>query len=265
MPDVLLRTVRDAGRGLVFWTAGIVLLVVVTVSIYPSIEGNADLTDAVENYPKELTAFFGGELDFASGAGYLNGELYSLMVPLLLLVYGIGAGARAIAGEEEAGTLELLLAHPLRRRRVLLEKLGAAVVLLAGLGVVVFLAVTAVLGRVRPRRRDGGRRGGDPRRRPPRRGVRGAGAPRRRRHRLAGARDRGGGEPRDRVVPPVRPGEPRRRARAGPGRSTPWDWYAGGDQLRNGLDWRGTVLLLASVVVLAGAAIPLFERRDLST
>jgi len=38
-----------------------------------------------------------------------------------------------------------------------------------------------------------------------------------------------------------------------------------GDQLRNGLDWRGTVLLLASVVVLAGAAIPLFERRDLST
>ena len=142
MPDVLLRTVRDAGRGLVFWTAGIVLLVVVTVSIYPSIEGNADLTEAVENYPKELTAFFGGELDFASGAGYLNGELYSLMVPLLLLVYGIGAGARAIAGEEEAGTLELLLAHPLRRRRVLLEKLGAAVVLLAGLGAIVFLVVT---------------------------------------------------------------------------------------------------------------------------
>ena len=49
------------------------------------------------------------------------------------------------------------------------------------------------------------------------------------------------------------------------GSLTPWDWYAGGDQLRNGLDWRGTVLLLASVVVLGGAAIPLFERRDLST
>jgi ABC-2 type transport system permease protein len=46
---------------------------------------------------------------------------------------------------------------------------------------------------------------------------------------------------------------------------TPWDWYAGGDQLRNGLDWGGTLLLLASVVVLAGAAVPLFERRDLST
>ena len=46
---------------------------------------------------------------------------------------------------------------------------------------------------------------------------------------------------------------------------SPWDWYAGGDQLRNGLDAGGTLLLLASVLVLAGAAIPLFERRDLST
>src|SRR5262245_35860498 len=142
MPEVLLRSVRDAVRGLVFWTAGIVLLVLVTISIWPSIEGNADLTNAIENYPEELKAFLGGSLDFATGAGYLNGELYSLMVPLLLLVYGIGAGARGLAGEEEAGTLDLLLSHPLRRRRMLLEKLGAAVALLFVLGAVVFLAVT---------------------------------------------------------------------------------------------------------------------------
>ena len=41
------------------------------------------------------------------------------MLPLLLLVYAIGAGSRAIAGEEESGTLDLLLAHPLSRRRSL--------------------------------------------------------------------------------------------------------------------------------------------------
>jgi beta-exotoxin I transport system permease protein len=264
MPDVLARTVRDAGRGLVFWTAGIVLLVVVTVSIYPSIEGNTDLTNAVEDYPEELTAFFGGELDFASGAGYLNGELYSLMVPLLLLVYGIGAGARAIAGEEEAGTLDLLLSHPLRRRRVLLEKLGAAVALLAVLGVIVFLAVTlssavfgldvgtadvaaATLGAVL----------------------------------LAalfatlallvgsatGSRALAIGVAASLVIASyllyglanlVDALEP-------VGSLAPWDWYAGGDPLRNGPDWSGTTLLLASILVLAGAAIPLFDRRDLST
>ena len=41
--------------------------------------------------------------------------------------------------------------------------------------------------------------------------------------------------------------------------------YAGGDPLRNGFDWAGTLLLAAATAVLAGAAIPLFDRRDLTT
>jgi ABC-2 type transport system permease protein len=48
------------------------------------------------------------------------------MLPLLVLVHAIGAGARAIAGEEDAGRLELLLAYPVRRRDAVLAK-GAAV------------------------------------------------------------------------------------------------------------------------------------------
>ena len=47
------------------------------------------------------------------------------MVPLLLMIAAIGAGAGAIAGEEERGTLELLLANPLSRRRLVLEKTAA--------------------------------------------------------------------------------------------------------------------------------------------
>jgi ABC-2 type transport system permease protein len=48
------------------------------------------------------------------------------MLPLLVLVHAIGAGARAIAGEEDAGRLELVLAYPVRRRDAVLAK-GAAV------------------------------------------------------------------------------------------------------------------------------------------
>ena len=40
------------------------------------------------------------------------------MVPLLLLIAAIGAGAGAIAGEEERGTLDLLLSLPVSRRRL---------------------------------------------------------------------------------------------------------------------------------------------------
>jgi ABC-2 type transport system permease protein len=264
MPEVLLRTVRDGVRGLLFWAAGIVVLVLVTVSIWPSIEGNAELTDAIENYPEELKAFLGGSLDFATAAGYLNAELYSLMVPLLLLVHGIGSGARGLAGEEEAGTLDLLLSHPVRRRRVLLEKLGAAVTLLFVLGAVVFAAVAlastafgldvgtldiaaATLGAVLLASQFAAL-------------AMLAGA-------ATGSRALAIGVPATVAIAayllfglgnlvdalePVRP-------------LSPWEWYAGGDQLRNGLDGGGTLLLLGSILVLAGVAIPLFERRDLST
>src|SRR5258708_23895304 len=39
----------------------------------------------------------------------------------LLAVFAVAAGTKAIAGDEEAGTLDLAMAHPVRRVRVLLR------------------------------------------------------------------------------------------------------------------------------------------------
>ncbi|MGE5690373.1 MAG: ABC transporter permease subunit [Pseudomonadota bacterium] len=141
--SVLGKTVRDGRRGLVAWSLGIAALVLLTCSVYPSVGGNEDYEKLIENYPEELKAFIGGSLDLTSGPGYLQAELFSLMVPLLLLVYAIGAGGRALAGEEEAGTLDLLLAHPVSRGRVVLEKAGALVVTVTVLSVALFAVVLA--------------------------------------------------------------------------------------------------------------------------
>jgi len=137
------KTVRDGLRGYAWWSAGIGLLVLLTMSIYPSIRDNPDLNNAVQDYPEAIKAFFGGSLDFRSGAGYLSTELFSFMVPLLFLVYAITAGARAIAGEEESKTLELLVAQPVSRTRLVLEKFAAQAVQIAILAVATF-AVTAL-------------------------------------------------------------------------------------------------------------------------
>ena len=111
-------------------------MVALMVSVYPTVHANPALNRLVQQYPDALKAFigFGGEVDYLSPAGYLGSELFSFMVPLLLLVAAIGAGARAIAGEEEAGTLELLLSCPVSRRRVVLEKLAALAIEGAGRG-----------------------------------------------------------------------------------------------------------------------------------
>jgi ABC-2 type transport system permease protein len=125
--SVLLKTLRDSRRALIWWSLGLVGLVSMMVAVYPAVRGNDSLDRLVQDYPGALKAFiaFGGTVDYTSAAGYLGSELFSFMVPLLLLLAAIGAGARAIAGEEEQGTLDLLLANPISRRRLVLEKLAA--------------------------------------------------------------------------------------------------------------------------------------------
>jgi len=142
---VLRKTLLDDRRALVWWGAGLALLVAMMVSLYPSIHDNPGLTKLVQDLPKAAKGLlsFGGEFDYSTPAGYLGRELFSFTVPLLFLIVGITSGARAIAGEEEVGTLDLLLSLPLSRRRLALDKLGALALELFGLAFVLWLALVA--------------------------------------------------------------------------------------------------------------------------
>ena len=141
--NVFLKTLRDSLRSLIWWSLGLIGLVAMMTAVYPSVSGNESMKKLVSEYPDALKAFiaFGGTVDYSSGAGYLGSELFSFMVPLLLLVAAIGAGARAIAGEEERGTLDLLLANPISRPRLVLEKLAALVAELALFAVILWGAL----------------------------------------------------------------------------------------------------------------------------
>jgi ABC-2 type transport system permease protein len=86
----------------------------------------------------------GGELDIASPAGYLNSQVFALLAPLILLIFAIGAGAGAVAGEEEKGTLDFVLAHPVRRSRLVLQRSLALVALVGTLTIVLFVTVASV-------------------------------------------------------------------------------------------------------------------------
>lgn len=64
---------------------------------------------------------------------------------MLLIMFAATSGARAIAGDEEAGTLDLLLAHPVSRTRLVLERFGALVASIALLGSLVWAATLAAI------------------------------------------------------------------------------------------------------------------------
>jgi ABC-2 type transport system permease protein len=141
--NVFLKSLRDLRRSFAWWTVGLAGYVALIASVYPTVRDNPDLEKLVESYPEALKAFvaFGGQFDFTSAAGYLGSELFSFMMPALFLVAAVGHGAGTLAGEEERGTIDLLLSSPLSRTRVALEKLAAMCVELAALGVVLWLAL----------------------------------------------------------------------------------------------------------------------------
>src|SRR5579884_916349 len=140
--DVFSKSVYDRRHGIVWWSLAIALLAVSVLSAWPSVHD--EYRRLVANYPAALLAFFGIERNgLDTAAGYLQAELFSLMVPLSLIAYMIAAGSAATAGEEEAGTLDLLLAQPVSRRRVLVEKYAAACAALLAI-TVVFVAVLVV-------------------------------------------------------------------------------------------------------------------------
>jgi beta-exotoxin I transport system permease protein len=126
--ELLSRGLRDNRRGLIAWCIGVAAYVVLLSAIFPSIKGAPELDKLIESYPDALKSLLGlsENADISSGAGYIDAELFSFMLPLFALVLAIGAGARTLAGEEESGRLELVFAYPVRRRNVVLAK-GAAV------------------------------------------------------------------------------------------------------------------------------------------
>ena len=126
--ELFRRGLLDRSRALIAWCVGVALYILFLAAAFPSLRDAADLNQLVEKYPEGLKELFGlsAGIDLTSGAGFFDAELFSFMLPLFALVLAIGSGTRLLAGEEEAGRLELLFAYPIRRRDGVLAK-GATV------------------------------------------------------------------------------------------------------------------------------------------
>lgn len=127
--ELVLRGVRTVRRSALWWTVGIATFVVVNLAFWPSLE-NSGALDAYEGMEAFLEAF--GAQNIATPSGYVDGQVYALLLPLLFSALAITLMSGLTAGDENAGRLELLHALPVGRRTVWFSRwLAATVVLLA--------------------------------------------------------------------------------------------------------------------------------------
>lgn len=98
----------------------------------------------VEDFP-EAEVFFAaiGGGDFSTPEGFFRLEIFGLMAPAALMVVGIAVGGRALSGEESRRTMGLLLANPIPRHKIIIEKSLAMVICSVITGGATFAGVVA--------------------------------------------------------------------------------------------------------------------------
>lgn len=140
---VALRAARRAG---LIWALSIAALIVVTVAFYPSFRDSAAMDDLLGEIPAPLVDAF-GLADFGTPAGFLRGNLYAVLVPLLLAVAAVLLTNGQTAVDEDSGRMEPYLAQPVARASVFLGRVAGVVLWLLVIGAVM-LAVQLIADQV---------------------------------------------------------------------------------------------------------------------
>lgn len=134
---------RARRRSTIFWGLGVAAIIVVTAAFYPSLK--SFFADFQSQSGAGVNSLLGltGDIDPSSPLGYLWSNLYSNIVPWMLMALGIALGAAAIAGDEEAGTLEYTLSSKATRRQILITRFAGVFTILFGVAAFSGLALLA--------------------------------------------------------------------------------------------------------------------------
>jgi ABC-2 type transport system permease protein len=140
--ELLVIPLRALRRSTFWWALGLAAMIALTMAFWPAFRDSRVIQQSLDLVPPALAKAFGIE-DLVSPAGYLRGNLYAILVPLLLIFAAVLMTNGQTAAEEAAGRLELYLAEPVDRRWLLL---GRGLAAAAGVGVIsIAVLVTQVI------------------------------------------------------------------------------------------------------------------------
>jgi ABC-2 type transport system permease protein len=98
----------------------------------PMVTQQSQLTALMQAYGPNFLAFFGGTLDILSPAGYLDFGYFSY-IPIIAGIFSLLVGSGLILEDEERGTLDLVLSHPISRTALFWGRFFAFSVVTAGI------------------------------------------------------------------------------------------------------------------------------------
>ncbi|MDO9590027.1 MAG: ABC transporter permease subunit [Microcella sp.] len=137
---LLRRHLADTWHGVIGWALGLAAVVGLYLPLYATFGTNPEFLAMIESLPAELVAALNyGQI--TTGAGYTQGTIHGLIGFVLVTIAAVGWGSSIIAGDEERGTLEIVLAHGVGRTQLVLERFTAIAIKLVALAVLLGLMV----------------------------------------------------------------------------------------------------------------------------
>ena len=101
------------------------------------------MNDVLASMPKEMINLWVQNVedaDITSPEGFLNAELFTVMLPVIFIIFAINIGKGAVSGEESSGTLEMVLSNPVSRISFLIQKIYSLLFLVILLGFVLCIS-----------------------------------------------------------------------------------------------------------------------------
>lgn len=146
---LLVRFFKDRARGHAFFALGLFSYAWMVAAFMPLIvKDTAAYQKLIEQYPRELLTVLAGNIGsleaWFTPEGFVSLEFLALWFPVIMLGYVVGYGTALVAKEVENGTIENLLAIPVSRTRLLLERTLALVIGLAALTAFTFAGLYAL-------------------------------------------------------------------------------------------------------------------------
>lgn len=138
--EILTLDLSFRRRSIIGYSIGLALYVLVVVVLYPAFRNSTELDQLATSSPG-VAAIFGIAGSLTSPTGWMNANVYANFFPLIVLLLAVGYGGAGTAGQEDDGHLELILALPFARARVLGEKIACLVAQVGILAVAVFATV----------------------------------------------------------------------------------------------------------------------------
>lgn len=129
MKNVIWWELKHRKLALMWWTIGSIVMTLVIVALYPSIRDQAaQMNQVINQLPKglrEMKAGTAGTVNVGDPLQFLNSQLFYATLPLMWIILAITRGGSILGRDEQTKTLEVLLAQPISRSKLLIAKATA--------------------------------------------------------------------------------------------------------------------------------------------